>query len=111
MFDDKKKKPIYLEKYPIEAMISMPPPYLRTVKANGEIEKPELDLFVELLQLGAKAECPEPNRSYLFISPRADYRLLLLQHGADPNKIIDVKEKIPVYATMFIDPRFEGQHV
>ena len=88
-------EPEYLEKYPIEAAIT----------------QGDLKIVEEIIKLGAWVECPEPHRSYLTIAYRADIRLLLLQHGADPNKNIDAKEYLPVFAYMFMDPRFEGDSI
>ncbi len=60
-----------------------------------------------LLELGASAECPNTYESYLVRARNPDEIMLLLKHGADPNKIVkaiittglrSITDFIPAYA-------------
>jgi hypothetical protein len=84
----------------------------------------DVEAVKELIALGARPECPKEGMSYFEKAKRADVKLLLLQLGADPNKMVDVDlknrksmyhlihtfakvESIPAFTLHFIDPTFE----
>jgi len=57
-----------------------------------------------VLELGAIAEFPWENDSLLLKAFKTEDRMLLLKHGADPNKLID---GIPVFMKIFTK-QFDG---
>ncbi len=57
-----------------------------------------------VLELGAKAEFPWEEDSLLLKAFKAEDRMLLLNHGADPNKLID---GVPVFMKLFTK-QFDG---
>jgi hypothetical protein len=83
-----------------------------------------LDAVKELIALGALPECPKEKFSYLD-TPTIAMRMLLLEQGADPKKIVEVDmgNRIqypsakkaadtilcPVFALHFINTEFEGK--
>jgi ankyrin repeat protein len=70
------------EKFPLEVALS-----------RGDV-----DQVLDLLRLGAKAECPIHGRSYLEYRCDNQTYWLLLQYGADPNKLVDGH---PVFVKIF----------
>lgn len=79
--------------------------------------------------MGARVESSISGVSLLSYALKPDLRILLLKHGADPNKIVTMdfhdrypkmklfdgrqpapqKEDVPVFVLQFIDPYFEGK--
>eukprot|EP00029_Vermamoeba_vermiformis_P003816 TRINITY_DN1434_c0_g2_i2.p1 TRINITY_DN1434_c0_g2~~TRINITY_DN1434_c0_g2_i2.p1 ORF type:complete len:1287 (+),score=109.12 TRINITY_DN1434_c0_g2_i2:289-3861(+) len=70
------------------------------------VTRNNVQLVKELLNLGATAECPHPKMSYLADTRNSEIRLILLQNGADPNKLINSGRKSdthPAFLSIIVD--------
>lgn len=57
------------------------------------VEKNDLEMLSKLFKLGARAESPNPTSSYFNYATTDKMRVMLLEHGADPLKIVNTNSE------------------